>query len=80
MVTYGYFRRDEIRKGWLCFQEDFRMSVTMEDVRNAVADALRDVGHGNELFVRDVREGRQDDGPFMVGALAAARLYEGNGA
>ena len=56
------------------------MSVTMEDVRNSVADALRDVGHGNELFVRDVREGRQDDGPFMVGALAAARLYEGNGA
>lgn len=50
--------------------------IDITDVRNTVADELAAVGHGNDLFIRSVREGGQDDGPFMRGALAVLKLIE----
>lgn len=44
--------------------------LTDEDVRSIVADALVAVGHGNAEFIRSLRNGQQDDGPFMRGGLA----------
>lgn len=44
----------------------------VEDVRSAVADELERRGHPNRQFIAEIREGRRDDGPFMVGALAVA--------
>lgn len=44
--------------------------MTVEDVREIVADMLVNVGHGNPLFINSVREGGQDDGPYMQAALA----------
>jgi hypothetical protein len=44
----------------------------LEDVRGAVADELERRGHPNREFIADIREGRRDDGPFMIGALAIA--------
>ena len=49
-------------------------TITLKDIRNAVADELVKVGHGNELFIRSIRDGGQDDGPFMRGAFAVAAL------
>lgn len=48
--------------------------AVMQDLRTAVADALTERRHGNAEFIRQVREGAQDDGPFMVGAIAGLRL------
>lgn len=45
----------------------------IELIRVAVADELERRGHGNREFVRQIRDGEQDDGPFMQGALAWAR-------
>ena len=47
---------------------------TIENVRAAVADALETRGHGNLEFIREIREGSRDDGPFMIGALAWAKV------
>lgn len=44
----------------------------IEHVRAAVADALEARGLGNKEFIAEVREGRRDDGPYMLGALAWA--------
>lgn len=52
------------------------MMIEIEAIREAVATALEKVGHGNELFIRSVREGGQDDGPFMVGAIAVMNLVK----
>jgi hypothetical protein len=52
------------------------MQIDIDDVRNAVADALKNVGHGNDMFIRSIREGGQDDGPFMRGAFAVLNLIE----
>lgn len=52
------------------------MTLDIDDVRKAVADALERVGHGNNLFIQSVREGGQDDGPFMRGAFAVLDLVE----
>ena len=46
----------------------------IETVRAAVADGLEARGHGNQQFLREIREGRRDDGPFMIGALIWARV------
>lgn len=46
----------------------------IEAVRAAVADGLEARGHGNQQFLREIREGRRDDGPFMIGALIWARV------
>lgn len=40
----------------------------------AVASGLAERGHGNQQFLRDIREGRRDGGPFMVGALIWAQV------
>ena len=45
--------------------------ASKESVRAIVADAVSK-RHGNREFVRQIREGEQDDGPFMQGAFAVA--------
>lgn len=47
----------------------------IDAIREAVAEALEARGHDNRQFLREIREGQRDDGPFMLGALAwAARI------
>lgn len=43
--------------------------MTLIELRNTVADRV-EMTHGNEEFIRQIRSGDQDDGPFMSGALA----------
>jgi hypothetical protein len=43
--------------------------VKIEDVRAAVAEALQERDIGQPPFWNDIREGRRDDTPFMVGAM-----------
>lgn len=40
-----------------------------KEIRSIIADKL-ETTHGNKEFIRQVREGEQDDGPFMQGAFA----------
>jgi len=40
-----------------------------EKLREIVADAVART-HGNKEFIRQIREGDQDDGPYMVSAFA----------
>lgn len=44
----------------------------VEDIRVAVADELERRGLSNREFIAEIREGRRNDGPFMIGALAVA--------
>ena len=46
-----------------------------EEVRRIVAEMLLETGHGNQLFVQSIREGGQDDGPFMRAAKAVRDAY-----
>lgn len=46
------------------------LNVDIDDVRNAVADALERVGLSNPGFIAGMRKGDHDDGPFMFGAQA----------
>lgn len=48
----------------------------LRDIRDAVAQALEQRGFDNREFLRQIRAGEQDDGPYMLGALACARLIE----
>ena len=41
--------------------------MTDEHLRAIVADSLQ---HDNKEFIRQVREGEQDDGPYIRGAVA----------
>jgi|GEM_PF-2715611 len=50
--------------------------LTTEQIQDIVADALEEAGHGNTDFILSVREGRQNDGPFMRGALAVRDALE----
>ena len=51
--------------------------MTLNELRNIVADRV-EMTHGNEEFIRQIRDGEQDDGPFMSGALAVwAKFMEG---
>ena len=51
--------------------------MTLNELRNIVADRV-EMTHGNVEFIRQIRSGDQDDGPFMSGALAAwAKFMEG---
>lgn len=43
--------------------------MTLNELRNIVADRV-EMTHGNVEFIRQIRDGEQDDGPFMSGALA----------
>jgi hypothetical protein len=46
------------------------MLVSNQMVRDAVADEVGKT-HGSREFVRQIRSGEQDDGPFMRGGFAA---------
>ena len=46
----------------------------IDDIRAVVAAALEKRGMDNRQFLSEIREGLRDDGPFMFGALACARL------
>lgn len=48
--------------------------MTLIEVRNIVADYLADK-HSNQEFIRQIRSGDQDDGPFMSGALAVWSVF-----
>lgn len=51
--------------------------MTLNEIRNIVADRV-EMTHGNVEFIRQIRSGDQDDGPFMSGALAVwAKFMEG---
>lgn len=51
--------------------------MTHQELRNIVADRV-EMTHGNVEFIRQIRDGEQDDGPFMSGALAVwAKFMEG---
>lgn len=51
--------------------------MTLNELRNIVADRV-EMTHGNVEFIRQIRSGDQDDGPFMSGALAVwAKFMEG---
>jgi hypothetical protein len=51
--------------------------MILNELRNIVADRV-EMTHGNEEFIRQIRSGEQDDGPFMVGAVAVwAKFMEG---
>lgn len=47
--------------------------LKLEEVREVVAAELEERGIGDRPFYEEIREGRRDDGPFMIGALALAR-------
>lgn len=49
--------------------------MDVEEVRNVVADMLVETGHGNEHFIQSVRDGGQDDGPFMRAAMAVRNKF-----
>ena len=49
--------------------------MTIEEIRNIVADHVGKT-HGNEEFIRQIRDGLQDDGPFMQAAKAVYEAYE----
>jgi hypothetical protein len=51
--------------------------MTLIELRNIVADRV-EMMHGNAEFIRQIRDGEQDDGPFITGALAIwAKFMEG---
>ena len=43
--------------------------MTLIELRSIVADHVQ-MTHGNVEFIRQIRDGEQDDGPFIKGALA----------
>jgi hypothetical protein len=49
---------------------------TIKQIRDAVASELENRGLDNRKFLREIRAGKRDDGPYMIGALAATRLAE----
>ncbi|HSG60994.1 MAG TPA: hypothetical protein VLA24_06110 [Pseudomonadales bacterium] len=51
--------------------------MTLNELRNIVADHVA-TKHSNVEFIRQIRDGSQDDGPFMSGAFAVwAKFMEG---
>lgn len=48
--------------------------MTLQELRNTVADRV-EMTHGNPEFIRQIRSGDQDDGPFMSGALAVWSVF-----
>lgn len=45
------------------------LNMENEQIRNIVADHVS-LTHGNPEFIRQIRAGEQDDGPFLQGAYA----------
>lgn len=50
--------------------------IDLVAVRQAVASALEARGIGTRQFFEEILEGRRDDGPFMVGAIAWAERVD----
>jgi hypothetical protein len=48
--------------------------MTLIELRNVVADRV-EMTHGNVEFIRQIRNGDQDDGPYMTGALAVWSVF-----
>ena len=48
--------------------------MTHQEIRDIVADCV-EMTHGNAEFIRQIRAGDQDDGPFMSGALAVWAVF-----
>jgi len=48
----------------------------IEHIRAAVASELERRGLSNREFIAAIREGKRDDGPYMIGALAWAKQTE----
>ncbi|AXB75487.1 hypothetical protein TQ38_002295 [Novosphingobium sp. P6W] len=46
--------------------------MKIEDIRGAVADTLEARGLSNRTFLREIRTGKRDESPYMIGALACA--------
>jgi len=46
--------------------------MNIDAIRDAVAQELQSRGIGDRAFYEEIREGRRDDSPFMIGALAWA--------
>lgn len=49
----------------------------LNDIREAVASALEARGLANRDFLREIREGARDEGPYMIGAIAWAERADG---
>ena len=47
--------------------------MTKQEIRDLLANCLP---HDNKEFLRQIREGEQDDGPFMTGALIVAAAMQ----
>lgn len=45
------------------------LKMDNEQIRQIVADHVS-LTHGNEEFIRQIRDGEQDDGPYMQAAYA----------
>ncbi len=45
-------------------------------IRDAVAKALEERGLDNRKFVLEICDGKRDDGPYMLGAIASAGLQK----
>lgn len=48
--------------------------MDISDIRAAVADGLEKRDVGMPAFRDDIREGRRDDTPFMIGAIILAQV------
>ena len=48
--------------------------MTLIELRGVVADHV-EMTHGNVEFIRQIRSGEQDDGPFITGALAVWSVF-----
>jgi hypothetical protein len=48
--------------------------MTLIELRGVVADRV-EMMHGNAEFIRQIRSGDQDDGPFITGALAIWSVF-----
>lgn len=46
----------------------------IKEIRSAVASELERRGLDNRKFLRQLRAGERDEGPYMIGALACAKL------
>lgn len=50
----------------------------IKEIRGAVASELERRGLDNRRFLRQIRAGEKDEGPYMIGALACAKLFGEN--
>lgn len=48
--------------------------MKIEDIRSAVADTLEARGLSNRNFLREIRTGKRDESPYMIGAIACAAV------